>query len=133
MADYLGWRAKMAVTAPSTNTVVQPEYDSMRPPGVTNHLARMHIPNIEITDDASFDESIRLIDAGLDGAVDRVMTCNPDYLVLGISALAVWGGSLKSVEDLKARMRARAGRDIGVSAAVGGVRGRGRRRRGYLR
>lgn len=122
MADYLGWRAKMAVTTPSTNTVVQPEYDSMRPPGVTNHLARMHIPNIEITDDASFDESIRLIDAGLDGAVDRVMTCNPDYLVLGISALAVWGGSLKSVEDLKARMRARAGRDIGVSTAVDGVR-----------
>ena len=122
MVDYLGYRAKMAVTTPSTNTVVQPEYDDMRPPGVTNHLARMHIPNIAIQDDGSFEESIRLIDAGLDEAVDRVITCNPDYLVLGISALSVWGGTLQSVEDLKRRMQARAGRDIGVSTAVDGVR-----------
>lgn len=27
------------------NTVVQPEYDSMRPSGVTNHIARIHITN----------------------------------------------------------------------------------------
>ena len=89
MVDYLGYRAKMAVTTPSTNTVVQPEYDDMRPPGVTNHLGRMHIENIPTTDDYSFDESIELIDAGLNGAVERVMTCEPDYLVLGISALSV--------------------------------------------
>ena len=122
MGDYLGYRAKMGVTTPSTNTVVQPEYDCMRPAGVTNHLARMHIPNISISDNDSFDESIRLIDAGLDEAVDRVMTCDPDYLVLGISALSVWGGTLQSVEDLKQRMQDRAGRDIGVSTAVDGVR-----------
>lgn len=122
MGDYLGYRAKIGVTTPSTNTVVQPEYDAMRPPGVTNHVARMHIPNIRIHDNDSFDESIRLIDAGLDEAVDRVMTCDPDYLVLGISALSVWGGTLKSVEDLKQRMKDRSGRDIGVSTAVDGVR-----------
>ena len=74
MVDYLGYRAKMGVTTPSTNTVVQPEYDDMRPPGVTNHLGRMHIENIPTTDDNSFDKSIELIDAGLDGAVERVMT-----------------------------------------------------------
>ena len=50
------------------------------------------------------------------------MTCDPDYLVLGISALSVWGGTLQSVEDLKQRMKDRAGRDIGVSTAVDGVR-----------
>ncbi len=122
MVDYLGYRSKIGVTTPSTNTVVQPEYDSMRPRGVTNHLGRMHIPNIDIVDDDSFDESIRLIDGGLDAAVERVMTCNPDYLVLGISALSVWGGSLQYVKDLKARMRRLAGRDIGVSTAVDGVR-----------
>ena len=71
MVDYLGYRAKMGVTTPSTNTVVQPEYDDMRPPGVTNHLGRMHIENIPTTDDNSFDKSIELIDAGLDGAVER--------------------------------------------------------------
>lgn len=33
MTDSLGWRAKFAVIAPSTNTSVQPEYDDMRPRG----------------------------------------------------------------------------------------------------
>ncbi len=122
MGDYLGYRAKIGVTTPSTNTVVQPEYDNMRPPGVTNHLGRMHLPNIDIHDEETFDRSIGLIDAGLDEAVDRVMTCDPDYLVLGISALAVWGGTLQSVEGLKQRMKDRAGRDIGVSTAVDGLR-----------
>jgi maleate isomerase len=122
MGDYLGYRAKIGVTTPSTNTVVQPEYDDMRPHGVTNHLGRMHLPDIKIHDNDTFNESIRLIDAGLDEAVDRVMTCDPDYLVLGISALSVWGGTLQSVEDLKQRMKDRAGRDIGVSTAVDGVR-----------
>ena len=45
MRDYLAWRLAFGVTTPSTNTVVQPEYDDMRPPGVTNHLARMVIPD----------------------------------------------------------------------------------------
>ena len=39
MRDYLAWRLAFGVTTPSTNTVVQPEYDDMRPAGVTNHLA----------------------------------------------------------------------------------------------
>ena len=45
MTDALGWRMKFGVIAPSTNTVVQPEFDMMRPRGVTNHFARIHIPN----------------------------------------------------------------------------------------
>jgi len=40
MTDSLGPRAKFAVLAPSTNTSVQPEFDAMRPPGVTNHHSR---------------------------------------------------------------------------------------------
>ena len=35
MTDALGWRQKFAVLVPSTNTSVQPEFDAMRPPGVT--------------------------------------------------------------------------------------------------
>ena len=31
MRDYLAWRLAFGVTTPSTNTVVQPEYDDMRP------------------------------------------------------------------------------------------------------
>ena len=77
MRDYLAWRLAIGVTTPSTNTVVQPEYDDMRPPGVTNHLGRMVIPNISITSNEEFDESIRLIDAALEDAVASVMDSNP--------------------------------------------------------
>ena len=59
---------------------------------------------------------------GADGAVERVMTCEPDYLVLGISACPSGAAILASVEDLRKRMKDRAGRDIGVTLAVDGVR-----------
>jgi len=42
--DTLAWRAKVAVVVPATNTVVQPEMESMRPAGVTNHVTRMQLP-----------------------------------------------------------------------------------------
>ena len=43
--DVLGHRAKIGVLVPFTNTTVQPEYEAMAPPGVTNHVAR--IPNVK--------------------------------------------------------------------------------------
>ena len=36
MTDSLGHRAKFGVLAPSTNTSVQPEFDAMKPWGVTH-------------------------------------------------------------------------------------------------
>ena len=45
MGDVLGWRRKFGVIGPSTNTVVQPDYDAMRPAGVTNHYSRIFTPN----------------------------------------------------------------------------------------
>ena len=54
---------KFGITTPSTNTIVQPEYDDLRPHGVTNHLGRMHIPPMAIRTAEDFDESIRLIAA----------------------------------------------------------------------
>lgn len=121
MRDYLAWRLAFGVTTPSTNTVVQPEYDDMRPPGVTNHLGRMVIPDMSITTSADFDESIKLIDAALEDAVDRVMDCKPNAFILGISALSVWGGNLEWGDELKNRIRKVAGFDIPVALATDAV------------
>ena len=57
MTDALGFRKKFGVIAPSTNTCVQPEFEAMRPRGVTNHFGRIHIPNDPIRDDADFNNS----------------------------------------------------------------------------
>lgn len=102
--DILGYRCAFGVVTPSTNTVVQPEYDNMRPLGVTNHLARMHIPNDPITGDGDFDTLINRIDAALEAAIERVMTAEPDYLILGISAESIWGGGRTAADAIRRRV-----------------------------
>ena len=85
MTDSLGWRKKFAVVAPSTNTSVQPEFDEMRPRGVTNHFSRVWIPDDPVESDDDFNKLMENIRAELDNAVERVLTCRPDYLVMGMS------------------------------------------------
>ena len=121
MRDYLAWRLAFGVTTPSTNTVVQPEYDDMRPAGVTNHLARMVIADDPVTSDADFERQLEAIDKSLESAVDRVMDAKPNAFILGISALAVWGGSIEWGEELKRRVRKVAGWDIPISIASDAV------------
>jgi maleate isomerase len=108
MVDSLGHRRKFGVIAPSTNTSVQPEFDAMRVPGVTNHFARIYIPDNPIADNADFNKLMDDIRAELMNAVDRVMTCKPDYLVMGMSAETFWDGLEGSIR-LRERVEARAG------------------------
>jgi maleate isomerase len=112
--DSLGFRCKFGVIAPSTNTIVQPEYDDMRPRGVTNHFGRIRIPNDPIRNDDDFNALMRNIKASLLNAVDDVMTCEPDYLIMGMSSETFWDGLEGSIA-LKERIEARAG----VKAAMG--------------
>ena len=120
MGDILGWRMKFGVVTPSTNTMVQPEYDDMRPDGVTNHVSRMHIPDDPVKSDDDFNELIRRIDVALEDAVERVMTCRPDHLILGISAESIWGGGLAPSRRIAERIRRRFG-DIAVTQAADAI------------
>jgi len=86
MPDALGWRQKFAVLVPSTNTAVQPEFDDMRPVGVTNHISRIRIPNMALQSNDDFKRLIELIVVAQMEAVDSAMSMEPDRLVLGISA-----------------------------------------------
>jgi hypothetical protein len=84
MPDSLGWRMKFGVIAPSTNTVVQPEFDEMRPVGVTSHFGRIHIPNDPLRGDDDFTRLIETVRREIMSAIDRVMTCEPGHLVMGL-------------------------------------------------
>jgi maleate isomerase len=108
MPDALGWRLKLGVIAPSTNTVVQPDFDSMRPPGVTNHFGRIHIPNDPLRGDDDFTRLIDTVRREMMAAIDRVMTCEPDHLVMGMSSETFWDG-LDGSERLRERVEERAG------------------------
>lgn len=113
--DRLGWRAKIGVVLPSTNTVVQPEMEAMRPEGVTNHASRIRIPNVAIGDDAAFGELIRIIMEAQDEAIDSVLTCEPHHVILGISAETFWDGANHSAR-LRAELTARAGRGVTLAS-----------------
>lgn len=53
----------------------------------------------------------------MEAAVDRVLTCRPDHLVLGISAESIWGGGLEPSRRIAARVKARAG-DLPLTQAA---------------
>lgn len=108
MTDRLGYRLKIGIVVPSTNTTVQPETDAMRPHGVTNHIARIHIGDLPLTNDTEFEQMVEAIGPDLFGAVDRVMTCQPQHLVMGMSIPTFWGGRA-GAEGLLARLSQRAG------------------------
>ncbi len=114
MVDSLGYRAKFGVIAPSTNTSVQPEFDAMRPVGVTNHFSRIVIPDNKVASDDDFNRLMDDIRATMMDSVDAVMTCSPDYLVMGMSAETFWDGLDGSIQ-LQKKIEARAG----VKVAMG--------------
>lgn len=92
MPDLLGYRMKFGVIAPSTNTSVQPEFDWMRPEGVTNHMARIHIPDMPVNNDEDFDKLVAVIAEAQDEAVERLKTMHMDHLIMGMSAETFWDG-----------------------------------------
>jgi len=108
MVDSLGYRRKFGVIAPSTNTSVQPEFDAMRPVGVTNHFSRIVIPDNKVENDEDFSLLMDNIRRTMMESVDAVMTCSPDYLVMGMSAETFWDGLDGSIQ-LQKRVEERAG------------------------
>jgi maleate isomerase len=127
MTDSLGPRGKFAVLAPSTNTSVQPEFDAMRPPGVTNHHSRLVIPNSRVTDDKSFLAMMGNIRAALFPALEAALTCEPDYVILGMSSETFWDG-LEGSKKLKKQLTgvARRGVAMGSDACRAALRAYGR-------
>jgi maleate isomerase len=92
MTDRLGWRRKFGVIAPSTNTIVQPEFDMMRVPGVTSHYGRILIRDGRIADDEGMQNLLVQIRDAMDDCVEGIMTMEPDYMVMGMSAETFWDG-----------------------------------------
>lgn len=114
MSDALGYRKKLGIVIPSTNTSVQPEFDDMRPAGVTNHIGRIPLPDDPCESDEDFARVMDIIQRAQMGAIDSVMTCRPDHMVLGISSETFWNG-LDASRKMKAEIVERTG--LGVSMA----------------
>jgi len=107
MADHLGYRQKFGVLGPSTNTIVQPDFDDLRPVGVTNHYSRIAIPNDPVNDNESFLKLVDNINKATLEAIDVLRTCEMDYMIMGMSAATFWNGR-KGAEDYIKMMEERA-------------------------
>lgn len=129
MADALGWRARFGVLGPSTNTIVQPDFDDLRPPGVTNHYSRIFTPDASAVSDESFRAGAETIASNVLDAVRSVMTARPGYLVMGMSAVTFFDGA-KGADAFIRKVEGAAGVKVSVGshacsaalAAYGGVR-----------
>jgi maleate isomerase len=117
MADRLGGRLKLGILVPAFNATVQPEMEGLRPPGVTNHVARIDMPDRELAADADQAAVVESLGADLFGALGRVMTVRPGAVVLGISVPCFWAG-IAGGAALRARLEAAAGVPVATADAA---------------
>ena len=115
MRDRLGYRQKFGVIAPSTNTIVEPEFHQMRVPGVTPHFGRIHIRCGSIGSDEEMLALLAQIREEMGHCIDRLLTSEPDSLVMGMSAETFWDG-LEGNRRFTAEVSERSG---GLSVATG--------------
>lgn len=106
--DPLAPRGRFGVVAPATNTTVQPEFDAMRPFGVTNHHCRVDNEDVKIVTDSDFDRANASIAAGVRQALDIVMRCQPRQVILGMSSETFWNG-VEASEGLLKELQDRCG------------------------
>jgi maleate isomerase len=110
--DQLGYRGRIAVVVPSTNTTCQPESERLRPRGVTNHVGRVSIKERPLTSEQAFMEHVQAMRDGMRTAIDQVITCQPTHVIMGVALEAFWGG-VAAADALQAELAERAG--VGVS------------------
>ena len=123
MTDTLGWRMKLGVVAPATNSVVQPELDDMRPRGVTNQLARVTIPDTPVDSPEQLSAVTQKIREDVEHAIDAVMECTPSAVVMAMGVETIWDG-VHSPSELQAHFERRAGVPVvlGWLACVAAIR-----------
>lgn len=108
MTDALAPRFKFGVITPASNTIVQPEYDAMRPAGVTNQMTRVLIPDTPVGTEGEFAAMMSDVRSSIETALDTAMACSPAAVVLGMSAETFWEGAMDA-NALQTHLEARAG------------------------
>ena len=101
---------------PSTNTSVQPEYDAMRPSGVTNHVRAFRIPNAPTRTDAEFRQQQENMRATMVDAMDDALTLKRGHVILATAPES--GGGLAGAPILRERLLAKSNGKVTVTIAA---------------
>lgn len=108
MTDLLGYRLKVGSLVPSVNSSVEPEFNAMSVPGVTHLAARIRIPNQQFHSDADAQAIVDATQADLLPCVDRLISCNPDRIIMAMAAPCFWGG-VEGSDQMQQKLETRAG------------------------
>jgi maleate isomerase len=117
MGDQLGYRGRIGIVVPSTNTSCQPECEPLRPRGVTNHIARISIRERPLTTEQAFLEHVEAMRNGMRTAIDQVVTCQPTHVIMGVALEAFWGG-VAAAQNLQKELAARAGMGVSMGSTA---------------
>lgn len=112
MTDQLGYRGRIAIVVPSTNTSCQPECETLRPRGVTNHTGRISIKERPLTSEQAFMEHVQAMRDGMRAGIDQIVTCQPTHVIMGVALEAFWGG-VQAADELQHELTERA--KVGIS------------------
>ncbi|MFI5427875.1 hypothetical protein [Aeromicrobium sp. UC242_57] len=83
---------KFALVLPSTNTSVEREFAHLRPQDCSWHTGRIMIKAPALDSADAFGAFRECLNEALPSALETVMTCQPEYIVMGMSAETFWGG-----------------------------------------
>lgn len=108
MTDTLGWRMKIGVIAPASNSVVQPELDQLRPRGVSNQQTRVNIPDTPVGSDDELKLVTQKIRADVEAATDTIMSCTPSAVIMALGVETIWEGVF-DIKELQTHLERRAG------------------------
>ena len=117
MGDQLGYRGRIGIVVPSTNTSCQPECEQLRPRGVTNHIARISIRERPLTTEQAFLEHVDAMRNGMRTAIDQVITCQPTHVIMGVALEAFWGG-VAAAQSLQKELAERAGMGVSMGSTA---------------
>ncbi|MPZ38319.1 MAG: Asp/Glu racemase [Rhizobiales bacterium] len=118
---WIGSRGRIGVIIPSTNIGV--EYDCQRiiPPGVTWHFGRFFVEQPDLSSDNMFLAFIEAIRKTIPHAMRDIMTCEPTYIMMGMSAETFWGGLEGNVE-FEQRLREDIGPGMGLTSGAAALK-----------
>jgi maleate isomerase len=119
--DWIGHRSRIGVILPSTNIAVEYDCQQLCPPGVTWHFGRFMVHHTNMSDDENFLKFIASIRDTIPQAVRDVMTCEPRYIMMGMSAETFWGG-LEGNAQFEARLRETMGQDMGLTSGANALK-----------
>ncbi|MBI4505174.1 MAG: aspartate/glutamate racemase family protein [Chloroflexi bacterium] len=109
-----GWRGKIGLLVPSTNTVMEGDFHRLAPEGLSVHTGRVRLADPNVSP-----ESLAEMATWIDAAAHDVATCGVEVIVYGCTSGSFFRGVAWD-EEVSTRVRRQTGRPfVTTSSAMG--------------